>query len=85
MTTRVPLIIHVPELSMNNIVIEEQVELVDLFPTLVDLTQVSQPLKTCRRNDGKQKLCTDGRSSVPLMNRYIFNENNVSIVELSLI
>lgn len=64
--TRVPLIIHVPMLSTKKILIENIVELVDLFPTLVDLASVTKPLVKCKPNI-ETILCTEGKSLVPLM------------------
>lgn len=82
-TTRVPFIIHVPHLTTNNkkmITTNSLVELVDVFPTLVDLTKISESLKTCT-GDKNIKLCTEGRSLVPLIvsavqNQVIFIFNN---------
>lgn len=59
-----PLLIHVPGFSENEVIFSNPVELVDLFPTLVDLTQVSEPLKRCAFNKS-EILCTEGRSLVP--------------------
>ncbi|XP_045480091.1 iduronate 2-sulfatase isoform X5 [Harmonia axyridis] len=68
-STRVPLIIHAPNLSSTGVIIEKLVELVDLFPTLVDLTRVSPSLTTCSNEDKSEKLCTEGRSLVPIMEK----------------
>lgn len=65
--TKVPLIIYVPDFSTDNIRIVTPVELVDIFPTLVDLTQVGQNLQPCNKNKSNWKLCTEGKSLVPLM------------------
>lgn len=66
--TRVPLIIHVPRFSKSARTLNSLVELVDLFPTLVDLTKISEPLKTCSERKSSQNIiCTEGRSLVPLM------------------
>lgn len=43
------------------------VELVDLFPTLVDLTKVSDSLPTCTADSSNCKLCTEGKSLVPMI------------------
>ncbi|CAG9836093.1 unnamed protein product [Diabrotica balteata] len=64
--TRVPLLIRVPGLSTTKVIVEKPVELVDIFPTLVDLTQVSSPLKTCPEK-ASEMLCTEGKSLVPFM------------------
>ncbi|GJQ77443.1 hypothetical protein Trydic_g20840 [Trypoxylus dichotomus] len=65
--TRVPLIIRVPNMLNEMVVISELVELVDIFPTLVDLTRVSPSLETCKPNRVNAKLCTEGSSLLPLM------------------
>ncbi|XP_022902900.1 iduronate 2-sulfatase [Onthophagus taurus] len=70
--TRVPLIIQVPGMTQTMIVLDDLVELVDLFPTLVDLTQITSSLEPCPRicEDSTSKLsltCTEGRSLVPIM------------------
>ncbi|CAG9864334.1 unnamed protein product [Phyllotreta striolata] len=69
--TKVPLLIHVPRLSNTEIIFNNPVELVDIFPTLVDLTQISQPLKKCA-GDGAV-LCTEGRSLVQSMVKILRN------------
>ncbi len=45
----------------------EPVELLDLFPTLVDLAGL-EAVEKCPKNSSKVKLCTDGRSLRPLLN-----------------
>ena len=42
------------------------VELVDLFPTLVDLANLP-PLPICPQSSAKVQLCTEGRSLLPLL------------------
>ncbi|XP_066152556.1 iduronate 2-sulfatase isoform X1 [Euwallacea fornicatus] len=64
--TRVPLIIHVPRLSTRKIIINVLVELVDLFPTLVDLTAISESLPLCPSTK-RYNTCTEGRSLMRLM------------------
>jgi arylsulfatase A-like enzyme len=56
MSTNVPLIIHDPRMKIKNNISHGFVELLDLFPTLVDLTGLE--------NNGKM----DGKSIVPLIN-----------------
>ncbi|XP_017773219.1 PREDICTED: iduronate 2-sulfatase [Nicrophorus vespilloides] len=70
--TRVPLIIHVPKWTETLVQSKELVELVDLFPTLVDLTQISPSLDTC--SEKETKLCTEGISLVPHMIDLINNK-----------
>ncbi|KAK9875806.1 hypothetical protein WA026_009593 [Henosepilachna vigintioctopunctata] len=71
--TRVPLIIHVPHLSEREVIIEQLTELVDLFPTLVDLTQVAHAIPLCDEKGTNKKLCTEGKSMVPLMTNAVKN------------
>jgi iduronate 2-sulfatase len=66
-STRVPLLIHVPGLSRAEVIVDQLVELVDLFPTLVDLTQAASALEICARDGHNSKLCTEGRSLVPIL------------------
>lgn len=63
--TRVPFILRAPSLSKKTVVIEEVVELVDLFPTLIDVTNISKPLKKCKKEN--VILCTEGKSLMPLI------------------
>ncbi|KAJ8911048.1 hypothetical protein NQ315_004695, partial [Exocentrus adspersus] len=64
--TRVPLLIHVPRLSKRRIIIEDLVELVDIFPTVVDLTQVAKSLPVCEKQH-ISLVCTEGSSLVSVM------------------
>lgn len=57
---------HIPKLTQTFHSTNNLVELVDLFPTLVDITQVSKSLPRCPQNKTIQ-LCTEGRSLVPLI------------------
>ncbi|XP_057658384.1 plipastatin synthase subunit A [Diorhabda carinulata] len=64
--TKVPLLIRVPGLSEREVIFQQPVELVDVFPTLVDLTQISSPLKTCPLKK-VDITCTEGKSLIPHM------------------
>nr|CAI5843201.1 unnamed protein product [Callosobruchus analis] len=64
--TKVPLIIHIPGLSSGEVISDALVELVDIFPTLVDLTQVAEALPLCSKHDNRHA-CTEGRSLAPYM------------------
>ncbi|ENN74397.1 hypothetical protein D910_12210, partial [Dendroctonus ponderosae] len=64
--TQVPLIIHVPHLSSHQVAVKSLVELVDIFPTLVDLTQVGSALQRCPETK-QLTTCTEGESLVPVM------------------
>lgn len=65
--TRVPLIVHLPQTKHTTVHVDSLVELVDLFPTLVDLTKVSEPLKKCPYLESEVDLCTEGKSFFKLM------------------
>ncbi|XP_072170687.1 iduronate 2-sulfatase-like [Diadema setosum] len=52
----------------NGLQIEEMVELVDLFPTLTELTRLSAP-PICPETSFNITLCTEGVSFVPLIKR----------------
>ncbi|CAH1400018.1 unnamed protein product [Nezara viridula] len=70
--TRVPLILKIPGLSDRNLKINDYntvdvpVELVDLFPTLVDATGL-QSIRQCGSKSKTTKLCTEGKSLLPLI------------------
>lgn len=63
--------------------VNELVELVDLFPTLVDLSHISPSLETCKVNTPNSILCTEGRSLFPLMMSKVDKRFPVSMLELS--
>uniref|UniRef100_A0A1B0C9E5 Putative iduronate 2-sulfatase-signalp detected n=1 Tax=Lutzomyia longipalpis TaxID=7200 RepID=A0A1B0C9E5_LUTLO len=67
---RVPLIINVPSLKpQEKNRIDQPVELLDLFPTIVDLLDLP-PLQKCSSSQNFQDLCTEGDSLLPyLQNR----------------
>lgn len=65
---------YVPGLNTESSIIHTPVELVDLFPTLVELTQVTENLQPCNENQTNWILCTEGKSLVPLM-YYAINRN----------
>lgn len=56
---RVPMIIYSPDFVGVNRHVTDNVELIDLFPTLVDLIGLP-PLKSC--TDKTETLCTEGKS-----------------------
>lgn len=72
--TKVPLIIYIPNLIKDKIVVKNLVELVDLFPTLVDLSQVSRPIPVCDINKKYEVLCTEGQSMVPILVKAVKKE-----------
>ena len=64
--TRVPFMLKVPGLTTSKIVIDEYVELVDIFPTLVDVVGLN-PLSLCPQNSTLIKECHEGRSILESM------------------
>ncbi|KAJ6632748.1 Iduronate 2-sulfatase, partial [Pseudolycoriella hygida] len=56
---RVPMIIYSPDLTRDNHHVSDNVELLDLFPTIVDLIGLP-PLRRCTNKN--EILCTEGRS-----------------------
>ncbi len=61
-STRVPLIIRVPALTTPNSVVEQPVSLIDIYPTVLDLTNINDETK---KNDKGHSL--DGHSLVPFL------------------
>lgn len=62
---RVPLIIYSPDFrAKNSRHIKDLVELVDIFPTIVDLAALSG-IHTCSKSRFKQSTCTEGKSLFP--------------------
>ena len=64
--TKVPLIIFVPNLTQNGYHTDNIAELIDIFPTLVQLYNSSNVLKPCQTNT-LENLCTQGQSLYPLI------------------
>ena len=62
---RVPFMIRIPGVTDNGMKTSKLVELVDLFPTLVEAAGF-EPLKMCPKNSTETILCTEGRSMLPL-------------------
>lgn len=65
MALKVPLIFLKPGLRPKTI--DTPVELIDIFPTLVDLASLSNNIPKCKNNADKTLLCFAGKSLVPLM------------------
>jgi iduronate 2-sulfatase len=63
-----PLMIRVPGVTDKGMVTDKLVELVDVFPTLADLSGLP-PLSRCPRphQSRRIRLCTEGSSLVPLL------------------
>ena len=59
-STRVPLIIRVPEITVPNTVVEHPVSLIDVYPTLLELAGID--LETRKNKNGHG---LDGYSLVP--------------------
>ena len=56
----------VPGITDNGHSSRNLVEMVDLYPTLVDLAGLPS-MKTCGKNSGSEEVCTEGASLVPLL------------------
>lgn len=72
---KVPLIIYDPfhtNTDLKQSKVREVVELVDIFPTLVQLAGLPQ-VKRCKNN--KTKVCTEGKSLVKLLGNKSLNKN----------
>ena len=63
---RVPFMISIPGLTDRGFHTEKLVELVDLFPTLVEAAGF-KPLEPCPKNSRNIKLCSEGSSLMPLI------------------
>lgn len=63
---RAPLMIKVPGLTDEGVRVEKPVEFVDIFPTLVELTDFPL-LEVCPALSNETDLCTEGSSLVPLI------------------
>ena len=57
--------IRIPGVTDHGMKTTKLVELVDLFPTLVEAAGF-EPLKTCSKPSNNEKLCSEGRSMIPL-------------------
>ena len=66
-----PMMVKIPGLTDDGIRTSKLVELVDLFPTLVEAIGM-EPLPTCPLNSTDVELCTEGSSLIPLVK----NTNN---------
>lgn len=82
---KVPLLIHIPEFTANNKPqirhSKKIIELLDLFPTIVDLLKLP-PIPDCPKNSYDIQLCTEGKSFVNLINKQI-NFSNWKNIALS--
>lgn len=74
---KVPLIFIKPGLSPQ--AIHTPVELIDIFPTLVDLADLPQNIPKCNNHSDKTVLCFEGKSLVSLMsNKVVKNQFAIS-------
>ncbi|KAK7865418.1 hypothetical protein R5R35_012785 [Gryllus longicercus] len=81
---RVPLLLYVPgqtDFKTSHLYKYTHVltELVDIFPTLVELTNLSQSLPLCPENSKKIKLCTEGISLLPVIQNMQKKTNNATL------
>ncbi|XP_045763330.1 iduronate 2-sulfatase [Maniola jurtina] len=70
---RVPLIFRVPGLPPKSIT--TPIELIDIFPTLVELVGLKVSTPKCKGFNDKSTLCFDGKSLLPLMRNHKVNAN----------
>ena len=66
LATRVPVMLRIPGVTDRGMQTDRLVEMVDLFPTLVEAAGFTQ-LSTCPRDSSWVSLCTEGRSLLPLV------------------
>lgn len=64
MALKVPLIFSAPGIARS--IVHSPVELVDIFPTLVDLSGIANNISKCQNNE-KSLLCFEGKSLKSLM------------------
>ncbi|XP_059059979.1 iduronate 2-sulfatase isoform X2 [Achroia grisella] len=69
---KVPLIFNIPGMSHKSI--KTPVELIDIFPTLLELSGLSDNIPTCTCHD-KRPLCFEGSSLVPQMDSDRFHNS----------
>lgn len=75
---KVPLIIYDPYKNLaTSKKIDNVVELIDLFPTIVDLIGLPE-IEKCHQSVNKQELCTEGKSLVPLMDNNSKSWENIA-------
>jgi iduronate 2-sulfatase len=65
-STHVPLMVSIPGQTDNGCVSDSIVELVDIFPTVVDASGLG-PLPKCSVDSSNTTLCTEGTSLLPLI------------------
>ncbi len=65
--TRVPVILHIPGVTDHGVVSERLVELVDIFPTLVEATGLPAVPQCPTGNARNVALCHEGRDFTPLI------------------
>lgn len=74
-TVRVPMIIYSPDFIGSNRRISDNVELLDLFPTIVDLVELPK-IHIC--DETKQTLCTEGKSLRKYFNNPLLHEKSLA-------
>ncbi|XP_050681563.1 iduronate 2-sulfatase [Leptidea sinapis] len=62
---KVPLIFNIPETAPR--VVDTPVELIDIFPTILDLVNLNKDIPNCKGSNDKALLCFEGKSLVSLM------------------
>lgn len=80
---RVPLIIYSPDFRYKDAHnVYRLAELVDLFPTIVDLAGI-KPIKHCSKSKFKYPTCTEGKSLLPFFSTSTLLMNDTNDVAIS--
>ncbi|KAI8439942.1 hypothetical protein MSG28_001393 [Choristoneura fumiferana] len=69
---KVPLIFSIPGYQPN--VVHAPVELIDIFPTLIEIMGLSQNIPKCKSINNKTPLCFEGKSLAELMKATFIND-----------
>merc|ERR1719209_2718314 len=62
-----PLLFHVPGRTDGGLKLEQLVEFVDIFPTVVEAAELGEPMQLCPELSNTTLLCTEGTSLIPLI------------------
>jgi len=62
-----PLLFHIPGRTDGGLKVEQLVEFVDIFPTVVEAAELGEPIQLCPELSNTTLLCTEGTSLIPLI------------------
>lgn len=74
---KVPLIFKIPGVGPNTV--NNIVELVDIFPTLVELADINAYIPKCKGINDESDLCYDGKSLVSFIKKHARSKNTYAI------